>query len=65
MAEKRSPLVSLTDDARKHLSDMDGEIKAAESNLDSLESIGLDVSVLREKIAWAKKAKVIIQKQFE
>ena len=65
MAEKRDPLMSLTADARKHLADMDGEIEAAESNLTSLESLGLDVSVLREKIAWAKKAKGIIQKQFE
>jgi len=65
MVEKRNPLVSLTAEARKHLADMDGEIKAVESNLEALESIGLDVSVLKEKIAWSKRAKDIIQKQFE
>ena len=58
--QKVDPLVTLTDEARSHLEGIKGEIEASEKNLAALEELGLDVSRLKEKIAWAKKAREII-----
>lgn len=55
-----APLVELTQEAKKHIDDMAAEIAASEKNLEGLEELGLDVSRLREKIEWAKKAREII-----
>jgi len=62
MANKTDPLVSLTAEAREHLEAIKGEIEASEKNLGALEELGLDVSRLKEKIAWAKKARETILK---
>ncbi|GAI86253.1 unnamed protein product, partial [marine sediment metagenome] len=63
MAKETNPLVELTEDARKHIDAMKGEIEEAEKNLDAMVELGLDVSVLREKVEWAKKAREIILKR--
>jgi len=57
-----APLVELTEEARKHIDAMKAEIDASEKNLDGLEELGLDVSRLREKIDWARKAREVILK---
>lgn len=57
-----TPLVELTAEARKHIDAMQAEIDASEKNLDALEELGLDVSRLREKVAWARKAREVILK---
>jgi len=62
MAKKADPLVELTAEAREHLDAMQAEIEASERNLAGLEELGMDVSRLREKIAWAKKAREVILK---
>ncbi len=62
LIEEPSPLVELTEEAHKHLDAMKAEIDLAEKNLDGLEELGLDVSRLREKIAWAKKAREVVLK---
>ena len=54
------PLVTLTDEALKHLEAIKGEIEASKANLDALEEIGIDTSRLRDKIAWAEKARDVI-----
>ena len=58
-----APLAELTAEAKKHIADMKGEIESAEADLDALEEIGLDVSVLREKAKWAKHAREVILKR--
>ena len=55
-------LASLTEDAKKHLDGMKGELDQSDKNLDALEELGLDVSKLREKIRWARKARETIIK---
>jgi len=57
-----TPRVELTEEARKHIDAMKAEIEASEKNLDGLEELGLDVSRLREKIEWARKARETILK---
>jgi len=60
--QKVDPLVTLTDEARSHLEGIKGEIEASEKNLDALQELGIDVSRLREKIDWAKRARETILK---
>jgi len=58
-----SPLVELTAEAREHLDAMKAELDTAEKDMDALEDRGLDVSRLRDKITWAKKAREVILKR--
>jgi len=58
------PLAELTDEAVKHLDSIGGELAEAEKDLDALEKIGMDVSRLRERVAWGKKARSIILERY-
>ena len=59
-APKTDPLVTLTQEALDHLDGIKAEIDESEKNLAALEELGIDVSRLREKITWAKKAREVI-----
>jgi len=61
-ASKTEPLASLTAEARENLDKVKGEIEASEKNLAALKELGIDVSRLEEKIAWAKQARDVILK---
>jgi len=59
---KHDPLASLTAEARENLEKVKDEIELSKRNLAALEELGIDVSRLREKIAWAEKAREVILK---
>lgn len=59
-----APLADLRKEAVDHLDSIGGELEEAEKDLDALEKIGVDVSRLRERIAWGKNARDIILKRF-
>jgi len=58
------PLADLNEEAIKHLDDMKGELDKAMDDVLALESLGLDQSRLKERIAWGYKARETILKQF-
>lgn len=62
--QRAEQLATLTDEAVKSLENIRGELDRAEANLDALEELGLDVSRLRERVAWGRKAREVILKQF-
>lgn len=57
------PLAELTEESRRHIEEMGAELKRAEADLEALEELGLDVSRLRERVAWGKKARDVILKR--
>lgn len=63
MAEEAKPLAELTAEARAHIEATKAEMDEADKDLDALEELGLDVSKLREKIAWGRKAREVILKR--
>lgn len=54
------PLISLTDEARKHIEGLDSELTRVEGDLAAMEELGLDTSRLKERVEWARKARTII-----
>ena len=63
MAEKNDPLVTLTADAKKEIDKLGKDIERSEGDMLALEELGLDVSRLRDKIEWARKAREIVLKR--
>lgn len=59
-----SPLADMRKEAVDHLDAIGGELDEAEKDLDALEKIGVDVSRLRERIAWGRNATEVITKRF-
>ena len=66
MAEEKEPkpLADLTKDAIEHLDNIGAELDEADKDLDALEKIGIDVSRLRERVNWGRKARGIILERF-
>ena len=58
------PLADLRQEAVEHLDAIKGELDEADKDLDALEKIGLDVTRLRERVDWGKKAREIILERF-
>ena len=58
------PLAELTKDTLEHIDAIGAELDKATEDLDALETLGIDASRLREKIAWGRKAREVILKQF-
>lgn len=54
------PLITLTDEARKHIEGLDTELTRVEGDLEAMEELGLDTSRLKERVEWARKARKII-----
>ena len=63
MAKLNDPLVTLTADAKKEIDKLGKDIERSEADLKALEELGLDVSRLRDKINWARKAREIVLKR--
>lgn len=59
-APEGDPLVTLTDEAREHIENLEPEINRAYGDIEAMESLGMDASRLREKVDWAKKAREVI-----
>jgi len=59
-----APLADLRAEAVAHLDSIKGELDEAEKDLDALEKVGLDVTRLRERVAWGKKAREIILERY-
>jgi len=58
------PLADLREEAVAHLDSIKDELDEADKDLDALEQIGMDVSRLRERVDWGKKAREIILDRF-
>jgi len=58
------PLVSLKEDAIKSMENIIKELDHATKDLDALEELGLDTSVMRERIKWGYKAREVVLKRF-
>ena len=63
MAKTNDPLVTLTADAKIEIDKLGKDIERSEEDMKALEELGLDVSRLRDKIEWAKKAREIVLKR--
>jgi len=63
MAKLNDPLVTLTADAKKEIDKLGADIERAKGDMEALKELGLDVSRLEEKIAWAKKAREVVLKR--
>ena len=63
MAVKNDPLVTLTADAKIEIEKLGKDLERSEADMSALEELGLDVSRLRDKIEWAKKAREIVLKR--
>lgn len=59
-----NPLAELTEEGRKHIEDMGAELEESIKRIEDLESLGIDMSRLREHIEWSKKAKDVVLKSF-
>lgn len=58
------PLASLTADTLEHIEGIKKELDRASGDLEALEELGLDTSVMREKLNWGYKARDVILKRF-
>ncbi len=56
------PLATLTQGTLDHLDNIIKELDQAKKGLDALESLGIDSSLLRDKIEWGYNARDIILK---
>ena len=63
MAKTNDPLVTLTADAKIEIEKLGKDLERSEQDMTALEELGLDVSRLRDKIEWAKKAREIVLKR--
>jgi len=63
MAKTNDPLVTLTADAKIEIEKLGKDIERSEGDMLALEELGLDVSRLRDKIQWARKAREIVLKR--
>ncbi len=56
------PLADLTKEARESLESMGSELDKSDEMISALEEIGMDMSRLKERTEWAKKARAIMLK---
>lgn len=59
------PLADLNAEALQHLEDINDELEEAERGLKALEELGLDVTRMRERINFGKKARETILKYYK
>ena len=62
--KKERPVVRLTPEMKVDLEKADDDLKDAERSIQAVESLGLDVTDLKDKIAWARKARETLLKEF-
>ena len=59
-----APLADLRDETVAHLDAIKAELDEADKDLNALDEIGLDVTRLRERVQWGRKAREVILKRF-
>jgi len=59
-----SPLINLTDEARKHIQGLDVEIERVTGDLKALNELGLDTSKLQVHLDFATRAREVILERF-
>ena len=64
VVKKERPVVRLTPEMKADLEKADDDLKDAERSIQAVESLGLDVTDLKDKIAWARKARETLLKEF-
>lgn len=64
VVKKERPVVRLTPEMKVDLEKADDDLKDAERSIQAVESLGLDVTDLKDKIAWARKARETLLKEF-
>jgi len=65
MPEKKlKPVIALAPEVRKRIEDMEEDIKSSEHNVEVMEELGFDTKTIRERIAWSKKAREILLREF-
>lgn len=62
--EKPRSLVKLRPEQKQRLEELEGEFEAADGDLEALEQIGMDVSKLREMLAFSMKAREVLLERF-
>lgn len=66
MAEKKlEPILKLTPEVRKRMEGLAEDIKRAEHGVEVMKELGMDTKILEGRIAWAKKARTIMLREFE
>jgi hypothetical protein len=63
-SENRRVLGELSQEALKQLNDIAGELDEVEKDADALEKAGFDTSRIRERVAWGRQVKKIIEERF-
>ena len=65
MAEKKpNPIVRLTPEAKTRLANLERDIDGAEKAVEVLKSLGMDVTPIEEKLAWAKDVRKTLLTEF-
>lgn len=62
--EKPRSLVKLTPEQKLRLEELEGEFEAADADLDAFEEIGMDVSKMKEMLAYSMKARRVLLARF-
>lgn len=64
MTTKLKPIVRLTPEAKQKLTDLSVDIERADKALGFMEELDMDVSVAKDKLEWAKKAREMLIREF-
>jgi len=64
MAEEERAILRLPEDTKRRLVDLEGTIKRTEEALATMKKLGMDVSVLEERLEWAKTVRETLLKEF-
>ena len=58
------PLIKLTDEEKKHLEALKGDIEKGKKAIAAMKEMDMDVKTLEERIVWAEKARDVLLKEF-
>lgn len=65
MAEKKlKPVIRLSEEQKRKLTETGDDVARAEHGIQVLKDLGMDVSELEGKLAWAKKARETLLREF-
>ncbi|MBA7601423.1 hypothetical protein ES703_08496 [subsurface metagenome] len=57
-------VIKLTDEEKKHLEVLKGDIEKGEKAISAMKEMGLDVKALEERLNWAKTARDVLLREF-
>ena len=65
MPKKREEkVIMLTDEEKKQLNALSGDIEKGEKSISIMKDLGMDVKTLEERLVWAKTARDVLLKEF-